>query len=71
LRDPKDAFALQLMARIYLTEGEDPAIAEAMARQAVALRPERREFWVELSRALAAQGRDDEARDAAARAEGV
>ncbi|HML56507.1 MAG TPA: tetratricopeptide repeat protein [Solidesulfovibrio magneticus] len=71
LRDPKDAFALQLMARVYLTEGEDPAIAEAMARQAVALRPERREFWVELSRALAAQGRDDEARDAAARAEGV
>jgi GGDEF domain-containing protein/tetratricopeptide (TPR) repeat protein len=71
LRDPKDAYALQLMARLYLAEGEDPAIAEAMARQAVALRPERREFWVELSRALAAQGRHDEARDAAARAEGV
>jgi GGDEF domain-containing protein/Tfp pilus assembly protein PilF len=71
LLDPKDAFSLQLMARLYLTEGEDPAIAEAMARQAVALRPERKEFWVELSRALAAQGREDEAKQASARAEGV
>ena len=71
LLDPKDAFSLQLMARLYLTEGEDPAIAEAMARQAVALRPEKKEFWVELSRALAAQGRHDEARAASARAEGV
>ena len=59
------------MARLYLTEGEDPAIAEAMARQAVALRPDRKEFWAELSRALAAQGRDEEAREAMARTEGV
>ncbi|MFP5258957.1 MAG: tetratricopeptide repeat protein [Acidobacteriota bacterium] len=71
LLDPKDAFSLQLMARLYLTEGEDPAIAEAMARQAVALRPDRKEFWAELSRALAAQGHDEEAREALARAEGV
>ena len=71
LLDPKDAFSLQLMARLYLTEGEDPAIAEAMARQAVALRPDRKEFWAELSRALAAQGRDEEAREAMARTEGV
>ncbi|MHC1790357.1 tetratricopeptide repeat-containing diguanylate cyclase [Solidesulfovibrio sp.] len=71
LLDPKDAFSLQLMARLYLTEGEDPAIAEAMARQAVALRPDRKELWAELSQALAAQGRDDEAREALARSEGV
>ena len=68
LHDPKDAFSLHLMARLYLKEGQDPAIAEAMARQAVALRPERAEFWEELAEALTAQGRLDDARDALARA---
>jgi GGDEF domain-containing protein/tetratricopeptide (TPR) repeat protein len=71
LHDPKDAFSLHLMARLYLKEGEDPAIAEAMARQAVALRPDRKEFWKELSRALDVLGKTDEAREALARAEGV
>ncbi len=71
LHDPKDAFSLHLMARLYLEEAQDPAIAEAMARQAAALRPDRPEFWRELARALTAQGRDGEAREALARAEGV
>jgi len=71
LHDPKDAFSLHLMARLYLEEGQDPAIAEAMARQAAALRPDRPEFWRELARALTAQGKDDAAREALARAEGV
>ncbi|MGE4539535.1 MAG: tetratricopeptide repeat protein [Desulfovibrio sp.] len=71
LHDPKDAVSLHLMARLYLKEGQDPAIAEAMARQAVALRPERTEFWQALARALTAQGRDGEAREAMARAEGI
>jgi len=70
LHDHKDAFSLHLMARLYLTEGEDPAIAEAMARQAVALRPDRKEFWTELALALEAQGKTEEARDIRARAEG-
>lgn len=71
VHDPKDAFSLNLMARLYLEEGEDPAIAEAMARQSVALRPERKEFWKELARALTVQGKTDEAHEALARAEGV
>jgi GGDEF domain-containing protein/tetratricopeptide (TPR) repeat protein len=71
VHDPKDAFSLNLMARLYLEEGEDPAIAEAMARQSVALRPERKEFWKELARALSVQGRTEEANEAMARAEGL
>jgi len=71
VHDPKDAFSLHLMAKLYLEEGEDPAIAEAMARQSVALRPDRPEFWKELARALTAQGKTDEAGEAMARAEGL
>jgi diguanylate cyclase (GGDEF)-like protein len=71
LHDPRDAFSLHLMARLYLEEGQDPAIAEAMARQAAALRPERAEFWRELARALEAQGKTDAACEARARADGM
>ncbi len=68
--DPRDAFALNLMAKLYLEDGDDPAIAEAMARQSAAIRPDRKEFWVDLARALEAQGKTDEAGEAFARAEG-
>ncbi len=71
VHDPKDAFSLHLMARLYLDEGQDPAIAEAMARQSVALRPDRKEFWKELAQALTIQGKAEEAKAALARAEGV
>ncbi len=71
VHDPKDAFSLHLMARLYLKEGQDPAIAEAMARQAVALRPDRKEFWKELGQALEVQGKAQEAREAMARSEGL
>ncbi len=71
VHDPRDAFSLHLMARLYLEEGQDPAIAEAMARQAAALRPERPEFWRELARACDAQGKVEAAREARARADGV
>jgi len=71
VHDPRDAFSLHLMARLYLEEGQDPAIAEAMARQAAALRPERPEFWRELARACDAQGKAEAAREARARADGV
>lgn len=70
VHDPKDAFSLSLMARLYLDEGEDPAIAEIMARQSVALRPERKEFWAVLARALSALGRDEEAKAALGRSGG-
>lgn len=68
VHDPKDAFSLNLMARLYLDEGEDPAIAEALARQSAALRPDQKHFWRDLARALEKQGKAEEARQAMARA---
>lgn len=68
LADPTDAFSLHLLARLYLDAGEDPQIAETLARQAVALRPDQKVFWQELSRALSAQGKEKEAASAAERA---
>ncbi|GFK95919.1 Phytochrome-like protein cph2 [Fundidesulfovibrio magnetotacticus] len=68
LQDPKDAFSLNLLARIYLDAGEDPAIAEALARQSAALRPDQGQFWKDLARALEAQGKTEEARQALGRA---
>jgi tetratricopeptide (TPR) repeat protein len=62
-----DAFALHMLARLYLDAGEDPQIAESLARQAAALLPDRQEFWDSLVLALDIQGRHDEARKAAAR----
>lgn len=64
LRNPQDAVALQLMARLYLDGGEDPAMAEALSRQSVALRPDLKQGWLELARALEARGRETEAREA-------
>ncbi len=68
LHDPKDAFSMNLLARLYLDAGEDPAIAEALARQSAALRPDQKGFWKELSRALEAQGKSEEAQQALSRA---
>ena len=44
--------------------GEDPELAESLARQSVALRPEYRNGWLVLSRALEVQGRLSDAREA-------
>ena len=68
LHDPKDAFALNMLAKLYLDDGEDPAIAEALARQSAALRPDQKGFWNDLARALERQGKTEEARQALARA---
>jgi len=68
LHDPKDAFSMHLLARLYLDNGEDPSIAESLARQSVALRPQSRPFWLELARAYEIQGRQREAREAYSRA---
>lgn len=68
LRNPQDAVALQLMARLYLDGGEDPAMAEALSRQSVALRPDLKQGWLELARALDARGHAAEAREARLRA---
>jgi Tfp pilus assembly protein PilF len=67
--DPRDAVSLHLMAELYLEDGEDPQIAEALARQSAAVRPGHAPFLRTLARALEAQGRSDEAARAAARAE--
>jgi diguanylate cyclase (GGDEF)-like protein len=71
LYNPTDAFSLHMMAKLYLDSGQDPAIAETMARQSAALRPEQKAFWSELARALTAQGKQGEAAAASAKAEGA
>ena len=67
----KDAYSLNLLAKIYLDSGEDPEIAETLARQSAALRPEVESHWDVLARALEAQGRDEDAEQARARASGM
>lgn len=62
-----DHFAMYLLAKLYLDSGEDPQIAEVLARQCSALAPERDDYWDLLVRALEVQGKDDEARSAEAR----
>lgn len=68
IHDPMDAVSLHLMAKLYLDGGEDPEVAEALARQSAALAPGQIRFWQELSRALEAQGRHEEAAAVLARA---
>lgn len=68
LANPQDATALHLMARLYLDGGEDPSMAEALSRRSVTLRPNAKAAWLVLARALEAQGRTPEAREALLRA---
>lgn len=70
VNNPRDAVSLSLMAGLYLDGGEDPAVAEVLARQAVAARPELAATWSALARAFEAQGKTDEAAQALARAQG-
>ena len=56
-----DAQAMHLLARLYLESGEDPQIAEVLARQSAALTPDHEEYWRTLAQALLAQGKDEEA----------
>lgn len=66
--DPQNAVALQMLAEIYLDGGEDAEVAEALARQSVALRPGRKAGWLALARAFERGGRRREAREALVRA---
>lgn len=68
LRDPQDAVAMEMLAGLYLDGGEDPAMAEMLARRCVGLRPGRRAAKLLLARALRALGREAEASEAEARA---
>ncbi len=69
LNDPQDAAALQLLAQLYLEAGEDPQVAESLARQSVALRPDLKAGWLSLARALKASGKPDDASKALIKAE--
>ncbi|WBF68665.1 tetratricopeptide repeat protein [Desulfovibrio subterraneus] len=64
IHNPQDALALQLMAKLYLDGGEDPEIAEVLARQAAALRPDLKSAWLELARAFEVRGKHQDAREA-------
>lgn len=64
LSDPHDAFAMQLLARLYLDAGEDPALAASLARKSVSLRPNLKAGWLELARALDTMGKEDQAKEA-------
>ncbi|WP_028574827.1 diguanylate cyclase domain-containing protein [Desulfonatronovibrio hydrogenovorans] len=68
INNPRDAFSLNLMARIYLENNDDPQIAESLARQSVVLRPDVAGFWNDLAETLKAQGKEDQAAQAKARA---
>jgi diguanylate cyclase (GGDEF)-like protein len=57
----RDALAMHLLAKLYLKQGEDPEIAETLARQSAALKPEQGMFWEVLADALEAQGKHEQA----------
>lgn len=61
VHDPKDAFSLHLMAQLYLDNGEDPEVAETLARQSAALMPASKTPRKILAEALEAQGRTEDA----------
>lgn len=71
IHDPADAFSLNLLARLHLDNNEDAHVAEVLARQSVALRPDRKTFWLELARAYDAQGKGRQAAESFARAAGA
>ena len=65
--NPGDAAAMLMLARIYLDCGEDPSLAEALARRSCALH-DRPEAWQTLARALRLLGQEERACQADARA---
>ncbi|MCJ2164576.1 MULTISPECIES: diguanylate cyclase [unclassified Pseudodesulfovibrio] len=68
--DHNDHQAMHMLAKLYLDQGEDPQIAEVLARQSSALSPGIDAYWDTLVEALEAQGKADEAAKVAARAAG-
>lgn len=64
MHDPRNAVALHLLARLHLDGGEDAEVAESLARQSVALRPDLKGGWLQLARALEARGRWQDAKEA-------
>ncbi|NDV19371.1 diguanylate cyclase [Pseudodesulfovibrio sp. JC047] len=68
--DHNDHQAMHMLAKLYLDQGEDPQIAEVLARQSAALSPGSDAYWETLVETLEAQGKAEEAAKVAARAAG-
>ena len=68
-RNPEDAAAMLLLARMYLESGENPSIVEMLARKSIRLK-DSPDGWKILGRALRLMGRDDEAYQAEAQTMG-
>lgn len=66
--NPQDAHSFHLLAKIYLERGDDPEIAESLARQSVHLKADTPAFWDVLITALEQQGKAEEARQTKIRA---
>lgn len=66
--NPQDAYSFHLLAQLYLEGGEDPEVAESLARQSVHLKGDARAFWDVLINALEQQGKTDEAQQTRTRA---
>ncbi|WP_284690579.1 tetratricopeptide repeat-containing diguanylate cyclase [Salidesulfovibrio onnuriiensis] len=63
-----DDHAMHMLATMYLDMGEDPQVAEVLARQCAALRPDKDDYWETLVRSLLEQGKDEEAQKVRGRA---
>ncbi len=68
LRNPDDAEALSMLAKIYMEAGEDPQMSEMLLRKSLGLRPEQAETWQLFARCLRAQGQESAALEAQDRA---
>lgn len=66
--NPQDALSFHLLAKIYLERGDDPEIAESLARQSVHLKSDTAVFWDVLVTALEQQGKSLEAEQTKIRA---
>lgn len=60
IKNPYDAAALRMLAQLYLDAGEDPAMAEMLARKSISIQ-ETAQGWQLLARALRALGREEDA----------
>ncbi|NLW82087.1 MAG: diguanylate cyclase [Desulfovibrionales bacterium] len=68
ITNPHDPYSYHLLAKIYLERGDDPEVAESLARQSVHLKPEAPAFWEVLITALEQQNKAEEARQTKIRA---
>jgi Tfp pilus assembly protein PilF len=68
---PRDAHSLHLLARIYLNSGDDPEMAEMLARQSASIAPENRDYLETLIQVLKMQGKTEEIEQARFKADNL